>query len=346
MLTPAAKVKKGKKFRVNVKYEGKPTGQGWNPIKNGGFSATGNAIGATGWYPANHHPSDKATFTITATVPEGWQAVGNGEPDEPVTANGRTTFRWQEKKPLAPEGSTLAVDKFTITKRTLSNGLPAIFAYGTDAIITPESEDLLEPMLTYFGEKFGPYPFNSSGGIVVNAKGAFSAALETRSRPTYQGGMWDASMVHELSHAWWGDAVNTTDYRSECLAECFAQYANQLWDEHNGADLDKDFYQSMIKENRDKPEFWTTRLYDPGPGHQSGLYHKGSVMLHALRKAMGDEKFFALLKKWIADNLHRSASWPRFEQMAQEVAGKDLTGFFTAWTHSTTIPPDEYLYLS
>jgi hypothetical protein len=38
------------------------------------------------------------------------------------------------------------------------------------------------------------------------------------------------------------------------------------------------------------------------------------------------------------------ASWPEFEQLAAKVSGKNLTGFFQTWAHSSTIPADQYLY--
>ncbi|MEK8171432.1 M1 family aminopeptidase [Streptomyces sp. M19] len=73
-------------------------------------------------------------------------------------------------------------------------------------------------------------------------------------------------MVHENTHQWFGDSVSFTDWRDGCVAECFAQYANQLWEEHGGADLDEGFYRSMVEEHQDDDAFWKVHLYDPGAG--------------------------------------------------------------------------------
>ncbi|MCO8303445.1 M1 family aminopeptidase, partial [Streptomyces sp. RKCA744] len=135
-------------------------------------------------------------------------------------------------------------------------------------------------------------------------------------------------------------------WRDGCLAECFAQYANQLWEEEKaGADLDNGFYRAMLEDSEADPGFWSTRLYDPGKGRElhEALYNKGSMMLHALRRTVGDQAFFDTLRRWQRDHRYGNASWAQFEALAQEVSGENLTGFFGAWAHGTTVPPKKYL---
>ncbi|MFE3198467.1 M1 family aminopeptidase [Embleya sp. NPDC059237] len=124
------------------------------------------------------------------------------------------------------------------------------------------------------------------------------------------GAPFDSLLVHECTHQWFGNGVSFTDWRDGCLAECVAQYANQLWDEHVGADLDTGFYPYMFEESRNDPRFWSTKLYDPGRGREldGGLYFKGSMKMHALCRTTGD------------------------------------TAFFDAWAHGTTALADKYLY--
>ncbi|MFB7014136.1 MULTISPECIES: M1 family aminopeptidase [unclassified Streptomyces] len=70
-------------------------------------------------------------------------------------------------------------------------------------------------------------------------------------------------MVHENTHQWFGDSVSFKDWRDGCLAECFAEYAGQLWKEHKGADLDTGFYGSWWRTTgttrRSGPSSSTTR---------------------------------------------------------------------------------------
>ncbi|MFJ8311076.1 MULTISPECIES: M1 family metallopeptidase [unclassified Streptomyces] len=349
VVEPAHRVARGATFAVRVTYAGKPDAEGWHILADGGANAAGEPHSATSWYPSNDHPSDKATFALTATVPDGWTVIGNGRPGPTTAEGGATTFRWREDRPMATYLSTVAIDKFTVHRTELPDGTPVITAYSPGIPIDAATEAQQRDILAFLASKFGPYPFSSAGAIVVGASQGpqpRAGALETQSRPTYIGDLNDAGMVHEYTHQWFGNSVSFTDWRDGCIAECVAQYANQLWDEHSGANLDTGFYARTVAENKDKPSFWSTPLYDPGKGKEldGALYFKGSLMFHALRRTVGDEAFFDTLRRWTSDHAYGNASFPQFEALAAKVSGKDLKGFFDAWAHGTTIPPKEYLY--
>ncbi|MCX4967568.1 M1 family metallopeptidase [Streptomyces sp. NBC_00654] len=351
VITPARRIAKGQHFAVRVRYSGKPVGRSWHRFADGGANVTGEPHSATAWYPANDHPSDKATFRLTATVPDTWTVIGNGRPGPATSsADGTKTFRWYEDKPLATYVSTIAIGKFTVNTSKLADGTPVINAYGPGAVIDPDAEALLPEIIGFLSSKFGPYPFSSAGGIVTGRPiddGSGPLALETQSRPTYEGMMFDASMVHEYAHQWFGNSVSFSDWRDGCLAECFAQYTNQLWEEKGGADLDTGFYADTVEENRENPGFWNVKLYDPGQGKEldPALYDKGPLMLHALRRTVGDAAFFGTLRRWQKEHRYGNASWPQFEALAKKVSPqRDLTGFFDAWVHGTVIPERKYLY--
>ncbi|MFF9351209.1 M1 family metallopeptidase [Streptomyces sp. NPDC014734] len=349
VITPAHPVAKGTTFTVRVTYAGRPDAEGWHTLASGGAYVAGEPHSATSWYPANDHPSDKATFALTATVPDGWKVIGNGLPGPETTENGRRTFRWFEDKPMATYLSTVAIDRFTVHRGRTAAGTPVITAYSPDAVIDADAEAEQTEILDFLASKFGPYPFSSAGAIVVGATKEPAngpLALETQSRPTYGAMLFDASVVHENTHQWFGDSVSFEDWRDGCVAECFAQYAGQLWEEHKGADLDTYYYRSEVEDYRNDPSFWSVRLYDPGPGREldPALYSKGSLMLHALRRTVGDEAFFGTLRTWTHDHAYGNASFRRFEALAAKVSGQDLRGFFAAWVDGTVVPPEKYLY--
>ncbi|MFJ9697845.1 M1 family metallopeptidase [Kitasatospora sp. NPDC101183] len=349
---PARRVSGGSVFRVRVVYAGKPDPEGWHRLASGGVNAMGEPHSATSWFPSNDHPSDKATFSLAATVPDGWTAIGNGVPGPTTAGGGTTTFRWREDRPMATYLATVAVDRFTVHRSALPDGTPVITAFGAGLPVDADAlaaEAQQPEILAFLASKFGPYPFSSAGAIVRSwptEPGGGAPDLETQGRPTYTGILWDAAIVHENAHQWFGDSVSFTDWRDGCIAECVAQYANQLWDEHQGANLDTGFYARNVKENLGNPSYWSTRLYDPGRGDElaPALYLKGSLMMHALRRTVGDEAFFGTLRRWTAEHAYGNASFPQFEALAAKVSGRDLKGFFDAWAHGTTVPAKEYLY--
>ena len=64
--------------------------------------------------------------------------------------------------------------------------------------------------------------------------------------------------------------------------------------------------------------------------------------LKPLRAAAGDENFFALLHRWVAENRHGSVSTAAFVALADDVCGTD--GFsalkvLTPWLSRQPLPP-------
>ena len=82
------------------------------------------------------------------------------------------------------------------------------------------------------------------------------------------------------------------------------------------------------------------RLRRPSVDQMFGFnsYDGGAVILHALRKTIGDDLFFTLLRRWIADNIGTSRTTEDFVALANEVAGRDLTQFFATWLYADILP--------
>ena len=60
------------------------------------------------------------------------------------------------------------------------------------------------------------------------------------------------------------------------------------------------------------------------------VYKRGALLLHALRRTVGDESFFTILRTWADRHQHATVSTELFVDLAAEVAGKDLGDVFDA----------------
>ena len=69
------------------------------------------------------------------------------------------------------------------------------------------------------------------------------------------------------------------------------------------------------------------------------MYWRGGLTLHALRRTVGDDAFFATLRTYVERHGGANASTEDFVAVASEVAGNDLGAFFDAWLFAEEMPP-------
>lgn len=226
--------------------EGEAYGRGWWYGRDELFVA-GEPAGSLTWFPANGHPSDKATYTMRLTVPRPYTVVANGLLRETIESQTATTTVWDSVDPVATYLVTFHAGRLTVEEREGPRGLPLRFSFAPEV---PAAQrvmfDRLPEMIDYFESVFGPYPFASAGGTVVGAPILF--ALETQTMPTFGQvptfgdeplppeilRSLESTVAHELAHQWFGDTVSLLRWQDIWLNEGFASYAQILWTEHTG----------------------------------------------------------------------------------------------------------------
>ncbi|WP_328465109.1 M1 family metallopeptidase [Actinoplanes sp. NBC_00393] len=349
VITPAAGIVDGRKFTVVVRYAGQPAllenkalgNGGWMRVGNDGAIALGQPESASTWYPVNDHPSDKATFRLAMTVPDGIEVLSNGVPGERETVDDWTTWRWTENSPMASYLSTVVIGQYRITRGThggkpmvtaIPESLPADGPAARSIARTGEITDFL-------AGHFGPYPFDANGGVVVDAD-QITYALETQARPVYGNtffarGLNPGVVAHELAHQWFGDSVALSRWQDIWLNEGFATYAEWLWSEHEG-----DATAQQIFDRTYASFDWRQIPGDPTPERLFGsaVYQRGGMTVHALRRTIGDEAFSKLVKSWTADNRNGNVTADEFIAAAEKASGKDLDAFFQSWLYGTEKP--------
>lgn len=345
-VTPDRSLRRGKHFTVQVWYRGNPQPiddptlgiYGWINTDDGAV-ALNEPDGARSWYPVNDDLNDKATYTYRITTPTGVTALANGEPQgKPDVRGDKTTAVWNMRKPMASYLSMVAIGKFDVTSDRIGR-LPNITAVdpgseGDTASLAPNTAAAVR----WEQDTFGKYPFDSVGGIVDRLGVGY--ALETQSRPVYDGVPDAATVVHEIAHQWYGDAVTPKTWADIWLNEGFATYAEWLWEEQHGGPT----VQSVFDEWYAKPAgdtFWKLKTADPGRDEifsYSAIYLRGGMTLQALRVTMGDRDFFTLLRTWVDTYKYRNADTGDLRALAEKIAHKNLKPLFDAWLYSEEKP--------
>ncbi|MGW0465853.1 M1 family metallopeptidase [Streptomyces sp. NPDC003027] len=344
-LRPREEIGKGKVFRTTITYSGVPrkitdadgAGEGWLRTKDGAL-ALGEPVGSMAWFPGNHHPSDKATYDITLTVPAGLRAVSNGTLRSERTAGGRTTAVWHSAEPMASYLATVAIGRYETRTATTPSGVAVHTA--VDPTVAADSSALLgriPEILEWQQENFGPYPFTSTGAI-VEAAGDVGYALETQTRPVFPQDAFDApTLVHELAHQWYGNSVSPATWRDMWLNESFATYAEWLYaEDFEDTPAQRGFEKAFADEANwafppaEPPT--AENLFDPP------VYQRGAMVLHKIRQAVGDDTFYEILAGWPAKHRHGNASTEDFTAYVEDVAGEDLDEVWDVWLYGDGKP--------
>ncbi len=153
-------------------------------------------------------------------------------------------------------------------------------------------------------------------------------------------------LAHEIAHQWWGQAVGWKNYHEQWLSEGLAQYFAALYAEHSaGPEVFADILQQMrewaMRHSRDGPVYLGYRL-----GHLEGeprvfralVYNKGAMVLHMLRGLLGDDVFFAGLRRFYYQWRFEKAGTDALQLAFEIESGVPLDRFFERWIHESNLP--------
>ena len=145
------------------------------------------------------------------------------------------------------------------------------------------------------------------------------------------------TLVHELSHQWFGDSVTPARWQDMWLNEGFASYAEWLWKEHEGGPSLDDSANAAFGYTPN----WAFPPATPPSADQisaSPVYGRGALVLYELHRTMGDAAFSTLLRTWPAAHRHANATTADLTAFAQHLTPHDLTPLFTTWLYGKAKP--------
>jgi Peptidase family M1 domain len=159
-------------------------------------------------------------------------------------------------------------------------------------------------------------------------------------------------IAHEMAHQWWGQAVGWRNYHEQWISEGFAQYFTALYAQHARGE---DVFTGVMRQLRR----WGMDQSEQGPvylGYRLGhirsesrvfralVYNKSAAVLHMLRGLIGDEAFFAGMRRFYRTNRFKKAGTEDFRAAMETVSGVSLERFFERWIYGSSLPRLKFAY--
>ncbi|MGC8668529.1 MAG: M1 family aminopeptidase [Chthonomonadales bacterium] len=366
ILTAPTPLRRGVEYRVSITYRRDPkapasrtmmgdssfhwiTPDPFQPERKPGFWTQGETESNHDWVPLYDYPNDKATSEEYVEAPAGWVVIGNGSlvsvQDKPRSHT--RVWHWRMTQPHSTYLLSLAGGEMDLRRDRWGN---VDLFYGVpkgEGRYIPASFGNTRDMLQFFSDRLGvryPWPkyaqtavFDFGGGMEnVSATTLTEGALvEPRS------GTWPMSWLnsHELAHQWFGDLVTCKSWADIWLNEGFATFMEQLYIEHlRGEDAyDRDragALASYLAEARSYRRPIVTDLYsDPNRMFDRHTYQKGALVLHMLRRELGDADFFYSLGYYLRRHAYGVVDTHDLISSIAEATGRNEIAFFDQWVY-------------
>lgn len=286
--------------------------------------------------------TDPSFHEVTLTVPATYTVISTG-----TTVERQETDKgvvWRMVSGPARSFTVILGDRYLTETVEVEGVTLNYYALAANRPNTTRHEALAmarDAFATYT-KRFGPYPFTefdlvetavSIGGYEFTGL----VALEHTSRLRDSVGQYRFLVAHETAHQWWYSLVGNNQVLDPWLDESLSTYATALYLEDTLGPASARALLATFERTYGRPTAQTPPIDSPTLNFRSWatyrapIYYHGALFLHALRQEMGDELFFTLLSTYYQRFRYQTATTADFLQLAQDIAGRDLTPLYQRW---------------
>jgi len=354
---------RGERHRVRIDYAGRPKvspeppwldGFVWETSASGApwIAVSTEIDGADIWLPVKDHPSDEPEegASVELRVPAGLVGLSNGRLVERRTdADGGETSRWEVHYPINNYLLTVNAGEYAPIEERYHGAdgtldVPMTFWALPEHRVAARAMWRTAPgILASMARRYGEFPFLDDKIAMVDAP---LVGMEHQTLIAYgddfridDSGI-DETLVHELAHEWWGNAVSAADWDDFWLQEGFATYAEALYvEDRDGEAAGRAYLETKRDEIANLRPLVTGRPRTAGEAYDDDIYVKGAWVLQSLRWTIGDAPFFDVLRHFAAPPyLYGLVTHDDLARLVGERAGRDLDGFWNRYLRRADPP--------
>jgi aminopeptidase N len=307
----------------------------------------GGTDGNPNWFPTYGGAEDKLTWDVVATVPRDLTVVSNGRlvSDRPA-APAAHTVHWAQEQPASSYlVSLVAAPLLKLNDRW--RGVPlAYYVAPADSTRARLVFGMTPGILEIYARLLGvPFPWAKYAQVTVadyfggmeNVSATTLAdwipdRLALLDRPWYT----QILLPHEVAHNWFGNYVTTANWASYWLNEGFAQFmVGQYWRVAAGETAGEEAYLSDYAQYLDDDARRRMPLAALG---SNNIYPKGSLVLRMLRLELGEQRFWAGVRRYLTRHAFANATSADLQRAILEATGDNLSWFFDQWVYRAGHP--------
>ncbi len=307
----------------------------------------GGTDGNPNWFPTYGGAEDKLTWELVATVPRDLTVVSNGRlvSDRPA-ARGTHRVQWAQEQPASSYlVSLVAAPLLKLNDRW--RGVPlAYYVAPADSARARLVFGMTPGILEVYARLLGvPFPWAKYAQVTVadyfggmeNVSATTLAdwipdRLALLDRPWYT----QVLLPHEVAHNWFGNYVTTANWASYWLNEGFAQFmVGQYWRVADGETAGEDAYLSDYGQYLEDDARRRMPLAALG---SNNIYPKGSLVLRMLRLELGEQRFWAGVRRYLTRHAFANATSADLQRAILEATGDNLSWFFDQWVYRAGHP--------
>lgn len=312
------------------------------------------------WFPCQDKPHVKMSTEVRVEVPHGFTALSNGRllsSEKPKAASKPWRFHFKLGEPHPSYLVTLVVGHFAVMEDK-----PVVLPGRKEPVqityLVPKGREAdgkrafadTPKMIRLFSELTGvPYPWESYAQVVVSDF-IFGGMENTTATTMYEHILLDERaalditsndlVAHELAHQWFGDYVTCRDWSHAWLNEGFATFFEHVEREHR---LGRDEYEYGISGDVDSYLSEASGRYqraivcrdyqEPIDLFDRHLYEKGGLVLHQLRRELGDEAFWRGVNEYLTRHAGGIVETNDLMRAFEKTSGRSLEQFFDQWVY-------------
>jgi hypothetical protein len=315
---------------------------------------------AENWFPEPFMSAGAFTYGLKVKTKKPWRPAASG-----TTVAFRETdggFELETRSSVPSRDVAVFAGNYKVREEKIGNITYRINAYAMARKQVLENLPKLADAITRFYEsKLGPAPFDDldiveipySWGMGIAPSGMVLLTTEAyRSQLVweveYQSRGVNAVLAHEIAHQWFGHKAMPPSGTQKWMAESMAEYAAGLaMAALNSDERQAKGWKTMYAEWKGNVKECGGVALDAAAflgGSDGGadawcvLYNKGPLVLHMFRTSVGDQAFWAVMKKYLDDAANGPANVDSLKTACKGTLRADMGWFWDEWVHKGGIP--------